>query len=546
MVPLELFSRVGFRHRLPVVAGVSKKAGTMRAILRIIGAIALVASGVSAKNWIVSPAGLTTGAATKESPLDVYTAVQSAAPGDSILLQDGTYDLATTIKIDSLNSGNATQRKYLGAAKGARPVFDFSKQAYASSNRGIELKGNYWTIFGIEIKNAGDNGIKLEGNHNRIERCVFHHNGDSGIQLGFAHETANPDGTRCSYNEIIDCDSYANFDWGTLGGNADGFACKMHNGKGNVFRGCRAWHNSDDGWDLYETDWPVEITECWSWHNGDQTDFDSIYLVKAGKKMSSFSGNGNGIKLGGNGTGGSSKGQHVVTRCVAFNNRFKSLKGFDQNSHKGGVIVKNSTAWNNGYNFMFEDDASGSTNEFSNNVSFSPKNGTGWEFSSGAILKNNSWNLTGVTASAADFVDTTEAAAGAPRQADGSLPQNGFARLTKGSGLIDKGTPVGLTFAGAAPDLGAFEYGAISDVAKRPRVRTLTRNGRDLMMPSDRTGVISLEILDLTGRKVRNRSAEILSGTARFPGALEGLSEGMWIVRIQGDGEGWVERIAAP
>lgn len=518
----------------------------MVGVLKIVGLMGLLATSVAAKNWIVSPAGLPTGAATKESPVDVYTAVAKAAPGDSILLQDGTYELSVTIRIDSLNSGSADRRKYLVAAKGARPVFDFSKQAYGSSNRGIELKGSCWTIFGIEIKNAGDNGIKLEGSHNRIERCVFHHNGDSGIQLGFAHETANPDGTRCAYNEIIDCDSYANFDWGTLGGNADGFACKMHNGKGNVFRGCRAWHNSDDGWDLYETDWPVEITECWSWHNGDQTDFDSIYLVKAGKKMSSFSGNGNGIKLGGNGTGGSSKGQHVVTRCVAFNNRYKSLKGFDQNSHKGGVIIKNSTAWNNGYNFMFEDDASGSTNEFSNNVSFSPKSGTGWEFSSGAILKNNSWNLTGVTASAADFVDTTEAAAGAPRQADGSLPQNGFARLAKGSGLIDKGTPVGLTFAGAAPDLGAFEYGAISNVAKRPRAMALTRTSVDLWVSSDRTGEISLEILDLTGRKVRNRSAEILSGAARFPGALEGLSEGMWIVRIQADGEGWVERVADP
>jgi pectate disaccharide-lyase len=35
-------------------------------------------------------------------------------------------------------------------------------------------------------------------------------------------------------------------------------------------------------------------------------------------KMSSFSGNGNGFKLGGNGTGGSSKGTHVVKRSIAF------------------------------------------------------------------------------------------------------------------------------------------------------------------------------------------------------------------------------------
>lgn len=64
------------------------------------------------------------------------------------------------------------------------------------------MTGNYWHILGLEIAYAGDNGIKREGSHNKIERCVFHHNGDSGIQLGFAHETENPNGELCSYNEI--------------------------------------------------------------------------------------------------------------------------------------------------------------------------------------------------------------------------------------------------------------------------------------------------------------------------------------------------------
>ncbi len=45
----------------------------------------------------------------------------------------------------------------------------------------------------------------------------------------------------------------------------------------------------------------------------------------------------------------------------------------------------------------------------------------------------------------------------APRQADGSLPANGFARLVAGSDLIDQGVDVGIPYLGAAPDLGAFE-----------------------------------------------------------------------------------------
>jgi hypothetical protein len=79
-----------------------------------------------------------------------------------------------------------------------------------------------------------------------------------------------------------------------------------------------------------------------------------------------------------------------------------------------------------------------------------------FEFSSGAIQQNNSWNLS-VTADASDFVSLSEDLAKAPRQADGSLPDNDFAKLVSGSDLIDKGVNVGLPYLGGAPDLGAFE-----------------------------------------------------------------------------------------
>jgi hypothetical protein len=49
------------------------------------------------------------------------------------------------------------------------------------------------------------------------------------------------------------------------------------------------------------------------------------------------------------------------------------------------------------------------------------------------------------------------------RNADGSLPVLPFVRLAATSDLIDKGTNVGLPFAGAAPDLGCFETGLVYD-----------------------------------------------------------------------------------
>ena len=69
---------------------------------------------------------------------------------------------------------------------------------------------------------------------------------------------------------------------------------------------------------------------------------------------------------------------------------------------------------------------------------------------------------TPVTVSSADFVNLTQTEVLNPRQADGSLPMIGFAHLTAGSDLIDHGIDVGLSFGGAAPDLGAFEFGTIA------------------------------------------------------------------------------------
>jgi hypothetical protein len=71
----------------------------------------------------------------------------------------------------------------------------------------------------------------------------------------------------------------------------------------------------------------------------------------------------------------------------------------------------------------------------------------------------NTWDLN-IAQAATDFVSTTlDTAYQGPRQADGSMPAIGFLHLAAGSPLIDKGTNVGLPFAGAAPDLGAYEFG---------------------------------------------------------------------------------------
>lgn len=401
----------------------------------------VVGPAPEAARYYVSPTGADANPGTIDAPFfNLQTAVSRALPGETIYVRGGTYSYGNTIRLE--RSGEAGRPIQVWAYPGEKPVFDFSTQPYAPSSRGllITYTARYWHLRGLEITRAGDNGLKIEGSHIVVEQCIFQRCGDTGLQIGFGHTDANPGGQLAAFIEVINCDSFLNYDADSKGGDADGFAAKMHCGQGIVFRGCRAWENSDDGWDLFETDYGVTLIDCWTWRSG------------------VAQGNGNGFKLGGNGTGGDSRGVHVARRCIAFAHK---VNGFTQNSHKDGLVIEHCLSFGNGasgYNYFMEGTLNGGkTNVFRNNVSL-PRTGTnGGGFISDNITlqENNSWNLA-VTANAADYQSLLESAAAAPRQPDGSLP-TGFARLVAGSDLIDRGAPGGEPFAGAAPDLGPFE-----------------------------------------------------------------------------------------
>lgn len=412
-------------------------------------------SNTDTKIYYLSPNGKDTGAGSYDSPW--YTlgrAIESLNPGDIVYVRGGEYKYpGTTFKIT--RSGTAEKRICVFAYENEQPIFNFDQAQGTSEGdsrlRGIVHQGDYWYFYGIHLTKARDNGVKLEGNNNIYERCTFSYCGDTGIQLGFGHnfQDSHPgisknDGSYCCNNYIIDCDSYRNYDWQTKGGNADGFACKMHNGKDNWFIRCRAWENSDDGWDLYETDYPVYLIDCWAWRSARDGDHPANQ------------GNGNGIKLGGNGSGGSSVGIHEAWNCIAFNcNKTGSVKGFDQNSHKGGVKVVNSLAFNNGYDFMFE---TSSPMEFYNNVCFGKQEIAGGTESNNALgtASSKGWATAMTGIGSADYVDLSEEAAKAPRGTNGSLP-TGFARLQPGSKMIGA-AKTGLT--APLPNIGTDLFGS--------------------------------------------------------------------------------------
>jgi Pel9A-like, right handed beta helix region/Secretion system C-terminal sorting domain len=378
----------------------------------------------------VSPDGDDSNPGTIDKPFKtILFAMNQAYADTTIYLRGGIFEISSTIKPER----NGSPGKYikLWAYPGETPILDFSGQSYSSSSRGFNLSRDYWYFKGLVIRSAGDNGINLSGNYDIIENCTFYYNKDTGLQISGGG----------GHNYIHNCDSFENYDPGSHGENADGFAPKLDIGPGNVFRGCRAWNNADDGWDFYEAQNEVILDSCWSFANGYNIWGDSNYQ-----------GDGNGFKVGGNYI----PTHHLLMNCVAFDNKGK---GFDQNNNTAGVTILNCTGVGNEYrNFSFPSVPKIGVDSLINNLSYDGP----ISIESSAAQVTNSWN--GFTITSSDFISLDTSLAKSPRMADSSISPTDLFRLAPNSSLINAGTDVGLPFTGSAPDIGAFESNIINDV----------------------------------------------------------------------------------
>ena len=389
---------------------------------------------VENNNIYVSPNGKSNAAGTRDAPMDIYTAVKIAAPGQKILIKEGTYNLFSTVKVERGINGTADAMIYMIAdpEAGSRPVFDFGGKC-----AGMILAGDYWYFQGFDVTRSADaqKGIQVSGNHNILDRIKAYKNGNTGIQisryLGTDQFNQWP-----AHNTILNCSSYLNADKGYE--DADGFAAKLTVGQGNVFDGCIAAYNADDGWDLFAkvqsgSIGVVTIQNCVAFKNG-------YILDENGREINA--GNGNGFKMGGD----SMPGAHVLKNSVAFANK---AKGIDSNSCPDIKVYSSTTFDNESYNVAFYTNTAVNTAfaadgilsyKVSNKVAeqfkllgtqnaADVKGVTNYYFDGSKTVNNN-----GKEAAASWFKSLDTASAlkdgGITRNADGTINMNGFLELT--------------------------------------------------------------------------------------------------------------------
>mgnify|MGYP002625984238 FL=1 len=440
----------------------------------------------NATNYYAAP-GKNGSGTSIDDPGDINKlASKTIAGGDSLFLLDGVYYITSSVDVKTAE-GTADKMTYVGAYPGANPIIDGCQMAYNNNGQSncVRTRVKYVHLYGITARYAGFKGFYICGSYNKVENCTAHSCVDTGIQM--------KDATGCT---IINCDSYNNFDYelgGTgspdFGGNADGFCDKQFSGEGNTYIGCRAWNNSDDGWDLYKraTDSPIVLINCITYNNSpeyydftgnprletDKAWFDAI----EGKTLTTTknhtdtwyrthyynNGNKNGFKIGGAGVAT----DVTMYRCLAIAN---TVKGFDQNYTQGTVKLYNCTGYDNKNNYHFGSaemaglDIRNCISHYTQEADWTSEKDEWWKdiITTGNYThSSNSWDMTGMKPTNADFQSLDKTPVTGERNSDGTFTVPAMS-LAEGSKFIDAGDIIAgySDYSGSKPDLGWKEYDA--------------------------------------------------------------------------------------
>jgi hypothetical protein len=428
--------------------------------------------------YYVAPNGNDANTGDKEHPLQSIQKAQALVlPGDTVYVRGGTYMMqesqiafytriqAYAILLDK--SGTQGKRIHYWAYPGEKPVFDFTNVKPSGYRvHSFEITGSWLHIKGLEV--IGVQVPVVDGNTQSI--CFANDGGSHNIYEQLSMHDGQAIGfflTDGSYNLILNCDAYRNYDYtskaggGRNGGNVDGFGNHpAKGGVGNVFRGCRAWFNSDDGYDCINAFESTVFENCWAFFNG----YSPGFVSRA---------DGNGFKAGGYAARPFAQlpdtiPRNVIRFCLSVMNK---ASGFYSNHHLAGSDWYNNTAYLNGTNFNmlnrkaktetdYLTDGPGYDHVLRNNISFSPRSAgndiTNCDRERCTIDHNSFFNNT-LTVGTDDFISLDTALLMTPRHPDGTLPAIDFMRPKPKGSLIDKGVDMGFPYKGNSPDLGCFE-----------------------------------------------------------------------------------------
>lgn len=422
-------------------------------VLSIVLTLAVLATNATC--YYISPSGNDKNDGTSESTpfASLATAQSKVKAGDVVNILPGTYQVKESEMMDRTSSNvwdiifdfntSGTESSpiiYKGIldAQGNRPKFDLSAIKTGKRLTGFYIHAKYlkfsnFEVIGINVPKSSSNTQSENFRINGGKNCIFYNiAAHDGMGIGFyiTGSSAN--------NTLSNCDAYNNFDSINQsvnnGGNSDGFGCHVSaNCEGNRFEYCRAWQNSDDGFDFINCQSAATVEYCIAYRNG----FD-----KDGNKRA----DGNGFKAGGYGMGKevkiSSVPMHVVSHCLSVGNK---ANGFYTNHHLGGVKFDHNSAYKNvRYNFSFvnrkgkskEDaiDVDGYGHIVTHNISYgSTKIVTSIDIAQ-CTIEGNSFSYSKDTwvnddLSNADFYSLNLNELTAARTTDGSLPVINFMRL---------------------------------------------------------------------------------------------------------------------
>lgn len=471
-------------------------------------AVVLTVIPMNAADIYVSPSGSDKAAGSEQAPLQTLKkAIESASAGTTIYLREGTYrpsqsEIMRTgaegvydCVYNLSKAGKKGSPIVIAGYPGEKAVIDLSDVKPEARIMGFYVKSDYWhlknfEIIGIQVTQTGHTqsiNVGLFGGSNCVIENVSMHDG-MGIGV-YA--------TRGNNNLVLNCDAYNNYDpvsENGKGGNCDGFGFHLNKTTftGNVIRGCRAWRNSDDGFDLINNHTAVVIENCWAWENG----YDANKVSR---------GDGTGFKSGGFGMGtvkaGTVAPRNVVRNCIAWSNK---QQGFYANHDLGGLDFLNNSAFRNKRNFNMVNrksieeavDVDGYDHVLKNNLAYkSTLSGADCVNIDTALctVENNTF-LPEMKLSDSDFESLDASQLLRPRKEDGSLPDITFLRLKESSKAYDlkigyqfpygDESDVDMTIAGEPGDDADATYYNLQGVAvKNPSGGIYIRKGKKILIP---------------------------------------------------------------